>query len=124
MFRQVGVKSTGEAKKGGGRNAIHNIQKPIEDTGSLYMYAYSQRSIQVMGQRHAHHKSTSKATFKPWAQAPADGNQILNIYKSRELMRWQGFAHEDVVGETGPPCMPHTISIISFSKSLANSSLR
>lgn len=60
-------------------------------------------------------KSTTKATFRPWAQAPADGNQIHNICKSRELMRWQGFAHEDVVGETGPPCEPHTISIISFS---------
>lgn len=94
---------------------LYITSKSQERIRDLYMYAYSQRSIQVMGQRHAHHKSTTKATFRPWAQAPADGNQIHNICKSRELMRWQGFAHEDVVGETGPPCEPHTISIISFS---------
>lgn len=43
MFRQVGVKSTGEAKKGGGgRNAIHNIQKPREDTGSLHVCIFTE----------------------------------------------------------------------------------
>lgn len=42
MFRQVGVKSIGEAKKGGGRNAIHNIQKPREDTGSLHVCIFTE----------------------------------------------------------------------------------
>lgn len=49
MFRQVGVESTGEAKKGGGggEEMLYITSKSQERIRDLYMYAYSQRSIQV-----------------------------------------------------------------------------